>query len=140
MTRSDLIRGGERLPAFTIDLREPEDPFSDTATDSTGSLEVPITTSVYAAVLSNSIDLFFGDVIECSSGVAIGREEGAHTRKLKNDSRATGISTLRHVSNIDELQPLINVLRGGMSLLGSRPVVQQEPREHLNFAQKGQLL
>jgi ABC-type nitrate/sulfonate/bicarbonate transport system permease component len=77
MARSNLIRGGRRFPAITTDLREREESSASTPTDSINSLEDPITASAHAAAStwSNSIGLFFGDVIACPSAVVIGREE-----------------------------------------------------------------
>jgi Undecaprenyl-phosphate galactose phosphotransferase WbaP len=58
------------------------------------------------------------------------RREWQTTRKLREDPRNTRLGRGLRASSIDELPQLFNVLRGEMSLVGPRPVVQQELSEH----------
>ncbi|GHV40996.1 undecaprenyl-phosphate galactose phosphotransferase WbaP [Spirochaetia bacterium] len=58
------------------------------------------------------------------------REEWELNHKLKDDPRVTGIGKILRRISFDEFPQLINILKGEMSLVGPRPIVDDEVEKY----------
>ena len=63
-------------------------------------------------------------------------EEFKQNFKLENDPRITKMGNILRRTSLDELPQLINVIRGELSLIGPRPIIEPELEKYENNKRK----
>ena len=63
-------------------------------------------------------------------------EEYKKNFKLENDPRVTKVGKILRKTSLDELPQLINIIRGDLSIIGPRPIVEEELEKYKNNKNK----
>ena len=61
------------------------------------------------------------------------KKEWEESYKLKDDPRITRVGKILRKTSLDELPQLINIIKGEMSIIGPRPVVEEELSWYGNY-------
>ena len=69
-----------------------------------------------------------GNVIAAVGAVTVGK----YNQKLLNDPRITFIGKYLRFTSLDEIPQIFNVLKGEMSFIGPRPIIEEEIKRYEN--------
>jgi Undecaprenyl-phosphate galactose phosphotransferase WbaP len=100
-----------------------------------GKNGVPFTAWKFRSMVQNADEILFRCLTENSAL----RQEWEQNRKLRKDPRITRIGKFLRQTSLDELPQLWNALKQEMSLVGPRPIVQDEIHkygEHFSLYQR----